>query len=264
MIRRLLGKLFHKTHNLVEANQLYRDLAQDENVYLRLPPGVRYQLRVWRDGQLMGGQNGRCVLAVRKHRLDIYPQENPRSVRGLRFPLDGLAWFHRSRVYLDNRQVALPEMLFHFHDDELMSWFWLKIEARNPRIERLNTVIKSLAPIYARPHAFTPFDTVQATPATQDLQGGWLLAKSKVKLGLSPYALMIWDDEGIHYLPMRDVVSVETLRRMDSSFGHGLVRCQHAEQTLAFAMPHAEEFGVTLAEMAGVELKWAKDRKLKK
>ncbi len=262
MIRRLLGKLFHKPNNLIEANQVYRDLGLDETVFFRLSPGVRFTLRVWRDGRIVGGQQGRCVLAVRRHMLDLYPQQHQMTDL-LRFPLDGLAWFYRPRLLIDSKYVALPEMVFHVHDGK-QSWYELKIESHNAQIERLNSVIKTLAPIYARKHPFTPFDTVQATPATQDLQGGWLLAKTKVKLGLSPYSLMIWDDGGVSYLSMRDVRSVETLRRMDSSFGHGLVRFQHDEQTHAFTMPHAEGFGATLAEMAGVELKWAKNRKLKK
>lgn len=251
---------YRNRHNIAAAYNIYQNLRQTDPLYIQ-PPGVRYQHRQWPARMPMFEQSG--ILVLRRHQLDIHPYL-PKLTKPLIFDVNGLSWFYRHRATDKDQEILLNRLELHFHNHN-DTWHVLMLTLEDTDIERFMQSLKQVMPIYPRHHPYNIFKPTTGQIATQDIQGSWTLG-AKYTLYLSSVDLIIARGRTvIDRIPFDEITDVAAMRRIDTRLAlAGLMRFRANDRPYAFAMTNYEDFAAAFAEMAGVQLQWATERKTKK
>jgi hypothetical protein len=136
-------------------------------------------------------------------------------------------------------------------------WYTVGLCLPKPRMRGLEKLLARLAPAELLLERHRPNNRrgpLQAAPATQDLQGAWILDEP-VKLYLTPGSLVVLQDDFVqHRLSLGDIKHVEALPRLDAPLAAGLIRFEYKGDVLAFALNDYQDFALLVADSSGETL----------
>jgi hypothetical protein len=192
-----------------------------------------------------------ALLTVTAQRVALY-QGNVEQVNILFGSTpDQLIGFWRPEKY----NPALNEIWLHLNTGK--AWYILQIRLYQGEMQALVRALKQIATeeqiiAYRRHRPYLHRGLSIAYPATQNLQGAWVLGEP-VQLYLLPSHVVIFEErEPLRLIPIGDIQEISALKRLDAPSADGLLRfrVRSAEETLAFALPDYEVWAREVAEAA--------------
>ncbi len=230
----------------VGALRLYNQLvSRTPSPLLVIAPGSMYRLR-----QINGTATRwyYCVLEIEQGSIILYPRTRGTQQQFL-FAIHALRWFGRPKKY----EMGSNDIWLHLEQDDL--WTLLEIRLHHAEMRRFVRTLKTIThetmvKAYRRQRPYIHYGAVEAYPATQDIYGAWKLDEG-VSLYIMPlYLVILRGSRVLRAVPLSDVQEITALRRLDEPTDDGLVRFRVAEESMAFAIEHHQEFADRLAEAA--------------